>query len=146
MPLGWSNLAYGVSSDLQRVFGEFGIGHDGPRAGRSKGFGFMEMGSDAEAQAAIDALTSAGSTKVPSHRPRKSNSCSISPGTFSGPLAGTAIAAVRTIASAEDTASALREFPWIESGRKCTRAARPHASGFRRTTLSCDSLNLDLAA
>ena len=56
------NLAYGVSSsDLQQMFEEFGtvqsaqviIDRD---TGRSKGFGFVEMSSDAEAQAAIDAL------------------------------------------------------------------------------------------
>jgi RNA recognition motif-containing protein len=56
------NLAYGVSSsDLQQMFEEFGtvqsaeviIDRD---TGRSKGFGFVEMSSDAEAQAAIGAL------------------------------------------------------------------------------------------
>jgi RNA recognition motif-containing protein len=56
------NLAYGVSdSDLQQIFEAHGtvqsaqviIDRD---TGRSKGFGFVEMGSDAEAQAAITAL------------------------------------------------------------------------------------------
>ena len=53
------NLPYTVrAEDLQQSFGEFGsitsakvmIERD---TGRSKGFGFVEMGSDAEAQAAI---------------------------------------------------------------------------------------------
>ncbi|GAA4422422.1 RNA-binding protein [Bremerella cremea] len=56
------NLSYETtSSDLERLFGNYGsvqeamvvIDRD---TGRSKGFGFVEMGSDAEAQAAIDGL------------------------------------------------------------------------------------------
>ena len=56
------NLAYGISdSDLQLLFGQHGsvqsaqviVDRD---TGRSKGFGFVEMGSDQEAQAAIAAL------------------------------------------------------------------------------------------
>jgi RNA recognition motif-containing protein len=56
------NLAYAITdSDLQRLFEPHGtvqsaqviIDRD---TGRSKGFGFVEMGSDAEAQAAITAL------------------------------------------------------------------------------------------
>jgi RNA recognition motif-containing protein len=56
------NLPYSVSdSDLQQLFGQHGsvvsaqviMDRD---TGRSKGFGFVEMASDAEAQAAIDAL------------------------------------------------------------------------------------------
>ena len=56
------NLAYGVSSsDLQQMFEEFGTEESAQvimdcDTGRSKGFGFVEMSSDAEAQAAIDAL------------------------------------------------------------------------------------------
>lgn len=59
------NLAYGVSdSDLEQMFAPHGtvqsaqviIDRD---TGRSKGFGFVEMGSDAEAQAAIAALNGA---------------------------------------------------------------------------------------
>ena len=56
------NLAYTISdSDLQRIFEP----HGGVQSaqvimdrdtGRSKGFGFVEMGSDAEAQAAIAGL------------------------------------------------------------------------------------------
>jgi RNA recognition motif-containing protein len=56
------NLTYGVSSsDLQQMFEEFGTVQSAEvimdrDTGRSKGFGFVEMSSDAEAQAAIDAL------------------------------------------------------------------------------------------
>jgi RNA recognition motif-containing protein len=56
------NLSYGVSSsDLEQLFSEFGTVQSAEvimdrETGRSKGFGFVEMGSDAEAQAAIDGL------------------------------------------------------------------------------------------
>lgn len=56
------NLAYGVSdSDLQRIFEPHGTVQSAQvimdrDTGRSKGFGFVEMGSDQEAQAAIAAL------------------------------------------------------------------------------------------
>jgi len=56
------NLSYDTSdSDLQRLFGEFGTVESAQvisdrETGRSKGFGFVEMGSDQEAQAAISAL------------------------------------------------------------------------------------------
>ena len=56
------NLPYGVrDTDLEQAFGKFGhvtsakvmIDRD---TDRSKGFGFVEMGSDAEAQAAIQGM------------------------------------------------------------------------------------------
>ena len=56
------NLAYGVSSgDLQQLFEPYGTVASAQviadrDTGRSKGFGFVEMGSDQEAQAAIAAL------------------------------------------------------------------------------------------
>src|SRR6201993_2079364 len=56
------NLAYGVTdSDLQTLFGAHGTVQSAQvimdrDTGRSKGFGFVEMGSDQEAQAAIAAL------------------------------------------------------------------------------------------
>jgi RNA recognition motif-containing protein len=56
------NLTYGVTdSDLQRLFEAHGTVQSAQvvmdrDTGRSKGFGFVEMGSDAEAQAAITAL------------------------------------------------------------------------------------------
>ena len=56
------NLAYGVSdSDLQRLFEAHGTVQSAQvimdrDTSRSKGFGFVEMGSDQEAQAAIAAL------------------------------------------------------------------------------------------
>ncbi|SFE06166.1 RNA recognition motif domain-containing protein [Paracidovorax konjaci] len=56
------NLPYSVrDSDLEQAFGEFGAVTSAKvmmerDTGRSKGFGFVEMGSDAEAQAAINGM------------------------------------------------------------------------------------------
>jgi RNA recognition motif-containing protein len=56
------NLAYQVSdADLEQLFAGFGIVESAQviqdrDTGRSKGFGFVEMSSDAEAQAAIQGL------------------------------------------------------------------------------------------
>jgi RNA recognition motif-containing protein len=56
------NLSYNVSnSDLDQIFGEFGTVQSAEvimdrDTGRSKGFGFVEMGSDEEAQAAISGV------------------------------------------------------------------------------------------
>jgi cold-inducible RNA-binding protein len=56
------NLAYSVRDEtLQQKFGEFGTVTSAKvmmdrDTGRSKGFGFVEMSSDSEAQAAITAL------------------------------------------------------------------------------------------
>lgn len=56
------NLSYSVdSSQLQELFGQHGSVQSAEviadrETGRSKGFGFVEMGSDQEAQAAIAAL------------------------------------------------------------------------------------------
>lgn len=56
------NLSYNVSSsDLEQLFSQFGTVESAQvitdrDTGRSKGFGFVEMGSDAEAQAAISGL------------------------------------------------------------------------------------------
>lgn len=56
------NLTYQVSSsDLEQMFTQFGQVQSAQviedrDTGRSKGFGFVEMGSDAEAQAAIQGL------------------------------------------------------------------------------------------
>ncbi|NLE36847.1 MAG: RNA-binding protein [Pirellulaceae bacterium] len=56
------NLSYNVSSsDLNQMFSQFGTVASAEviadrDTGRSKGFGFVEMATDAEAQAAIDGL------------------------------------------------------------------------------------------
>jgi RNA recognition motif-containing protein len=56
------NLTYGVNnSDLEQMFAQFGTVESAQvimdrDTGRSKGFGFVEMGSDQEAQAAIAAM------------------------------------------------------------------------------------------
>jgi hypothetical protein len=57
------NLPYSVrDSDLEQAFGQFGAVTSAKvmmdrETGRSKGFGFVEMGSDAEAQAAISGMS-----------------------------------------------------------------------------------------
>jgi hypothetical protein len=56
------NLSYSIrDNDLEQAFGEFGGVTSAKvmmerETGRSKGFGFVEMGTDAEAQAAIEGL------------------------------------------------------------------------------------------
>ncbi|MCA9141694.1 MAG: RNA-binding protein [Planctomycetaceae bacterium] len=56
------NLSYNVSSsDLEQLFSQFGTVESAQvitdrDTGRSKGFGFVEMSNDAEAQAAISGL------------------------------------------------------------------------------------------
>ena len=56
------NLGYGIGdSDLEKLFTTYGSVRSAQvikdrDSGRSKGFGFVEMGSDQEAQAAITAL------------------------------------------------------------------------------------------
>jgi RNA recognition motif-containing protein len=56
------NLAYGISSsDLQQMFETYGVVQSAQvildrDTGRSKGFGFVEMEGESEAQAAIAAL------------------------------------------------------------------------------------------
>jgi hypothetical protein len=56
------NLPYSVrDSDLEQAFSQFGAVTSAKvmmerETGRSKGFGFVEMGSDAEAQAAINGM------------------------------------------------------------------------------------------
>jgi RNA recognition motif-containing protein len=56
------NLSYGVTdSDLEQMFAAHGTVQSAQvimdrDTGRSKGFGFVEMGSDQEAQAAISAM------------------------------------------------------------------------------------------
>ncbi len=56
------NLPYSVrDQDLEQAFGQFGAVTSAKvmmerDTGRSKGFGFVEMGSDAEAQAAINGM------------------------------------------------------------------------------------------
>src|SRR5262245_29054486 len=57
------NLTYGVTNgDLEKLFEPFGTVQSAQvimdrDTGRSKGFGFVEMGSDQEAQAAIAAMS-----------------------------------------------------------------------------------------
>jgi RNA recognition motif-containing protein len=56
------NLSYNMgSAELEQLFGQFGSVKSAEvisdrDTGRSKGFGFVEMGSDQEAQAAIDGI------------------------------------------------------------------------------------------
>ncbi len=65
------NLAYSVTnSELEQMFAQFGSVRSAQviqdrETGRSKGFGFVEMGTDAEAQAAIQGLHSKESNGRP---------------------------------------------------------------------------------
>jgi len=87
------NLAYSVrDEELQQAFGEFGTVTSAKvmmdrDTGRSKGFGFVEMGSDAEAQAAIQGMNgqslSGRAIVVNEARPREER-----PGGFRGPYGG----------------------------------------------------------
>ncbi|MBO6525172.1 MAG: RNA-binding protein [Balneolaceae bacterium] len=75
------NLSYGVNDDnLREVFEAYGEVSSAKvitdkYSGRSKGFGFVEMDNDAEAQAAIEQLDGAEidgrSVKVNEARPRE---------------------------------------------------------------------------
>jgi hypothetical protein len=87
------NLAYGVrDEELQQSFSQFGTVTSAKvmmdrDTGRSKGFGFVEMGSDAEAQAAIEGMNgqslSGRAIVVNEARPREER-----PGGFRGPYGG----------------------------------------------------------
>ncbi len=87
------NLAYSVrDEDLNDAFSQFGAVQSAKvmmdrETGRSKGFGFVEMGSDAEAQAAINGLNgqaiSGRAVVVNEARPREEK-----PGGFRSPYGG----------------------------------------------------------
>jgi RNA recognition motif-containing protein len=88
------NLSYEVSdNDLQNMFEPHGTVQSAQvimdrDAGRSKGFGFVEMNSDEEAQAAIAALNGKESNgralTVNEARPREDRSGGRGKGSFSG--------------------------------------------------------------
>jgi RNA recognition motif-containing protein len=87
------NLAYSVrDEDLNDAFSQFGAVSSAKvmmdrETGRSKGFGFVEMASDAEAQAAINGLNgqpiSGRAVVVNEARPREER-----PGGFRSPYGG----------------------------------------------------------
>ena len=87
------NLAYSVRDEsLQAAFSQFGSVSSAKvmmdrETGRSKGFGFVEMGSDAEAQSAIEGMNgqslSGRAIVVNEARPREDR-----PGGFRGPYGG----------------------------------------------------------
>ena len=77
------NLAYGLTSDdLRKAFESYGEVSSANvimdrETGRSKGFGFVEMPNDSEAQAAIDALNGndlgGRPARINEARPRENN-------------------------------------------------------------------------
>ncbi|HMY99796.1 MAG TPA: RNA-binding protein, partial [Burkholderiaceae bacterium] len=87
------NLAYSVrDEELNEAFSQFGAVNSAKvmmdrETGRSKGFGFVEMASDAEAQAAINGLNgqaiSGRAVVVNEARPREER-----PGGFRSPYGG----------------------------------------------------------
>ena len=88
------NLGYGISDrDLERLFAQYGTVRSAKvitdrDSGRSKGFGFVEMDSDSEAQAAIDAMNGSEVEGRPltvnEARPREEGSGGGSRGGFGG--------------------------------------------------------------
>lgn len=87
------NLAYAIrDEDLNQAFGQFGTVTSAKvmmdrDTGRSKGFGFVEMSTDAEAQSAIEGMNgqslSGRAIVVNEARPREDR-----PGGFRGPYGG----------------------------------------------------------
>lgn len=92
------NLPYSVrDGDLEQAFGAFGAVTSAKvmmerDTGRSKGFGFVEMGSDAEAQAAIEGMNgqSLGGRNVVVNeaRPMEARPPRSGGGGFGGPRGG----------------------------------------------------------
>jgi len=88
------NLGYGVTdSDLQQMFTPHGAVESAQvimdrESGRSKGFGFVEMSSSTEAQAAIGALDGqqhdGRAIKVNEAKPKESSGSSGGRGSFGG--------------------------------------------------------------
>jgi RNA recognition motif-containing protein len=92
------NLPYTVrDEDLQQAFGAFGSVNSAKvmmerDTGRSKGFGFVEMGSDAEAQAAVEGMNGQSlggrSLVVNEARPMEARPPRSGGGGFGGPRGG----------------------------------------------------------
>ena len=90
------NLPYTVrDEDLQQAFGAFGSVNSAKvmmerDTGRSKGFGFVEMGSDAEAQAAIEGMNgqSLGGRSLVVNEARPMEARPPRTGGFGGPRSG----------------------------------------------------------
>ena len=92
------NLPYTVrDEDLQQAFGAFGSVNSAKvmmerDTGRSKGFGFVEMGSDAEAQAAVEGMNGQSlggrSLVVNEARPMEARPPRTGGGGFGGPRGG----------------------------------------------------------
>lgn len=92
------NLAYGVdSSQLEQLFSAHGTVESAQvitdrDSGRSKGFGFVEMSSDSEAQAAITALNGqqngGRALTVNEAKPRENRSGGASRGSYGGSRGG----------------------------------------------------------
>ena len=90
------NLPYTVrDDDLQQAFGAFGSVNSAKvmmerDTGRSKGFGFVEMGSDAEAQAAIEGMNgqSLGGRSLVVNEARPMEARPPRTGGFGGPRGG----------------------------------------------------------
>ena len=90
------NLPYTVrDEDLQQSFSAFGVVNSAKvmmerDTGRSKGFGFVEMGSDAEAQAAVEGMNgqSLGGSSLVVNEARPMEARPPRTGGFGGPRGG----------------------------------------------------------
>ena len=139
------NLAYGVtSSDLQEMFEAHGTVQSAQvimdrETNRSKGFGFVEMGSDQEAQAAIAALSGkevdGRSLTVNEAKPREDRGGGGSRGGYGGGRGGSG--GVPSCASSVRSAGANSN-PVKPLVDPCSRVGRPRPVGRarRRTPLT----------
>jgi RNA recognition motif-containing protein len=133
------NLSYGVtSSDLNTLFAAHGAVSSAEvlqdrDTGRSKGFGFVQMGSDAEAQAAIAALHGkehdGRALTVNEARPREERSGG-GGGKFGGGRSSGGGGGYRS--SNDSHASAPQSRGYVERGNTGGRSSSPDRDGNRR--------------
>jgi hypothetical protein len=136
------NLPYSVrDSDLEQAFGQFGAVTSAKvmmerDTGRSKGFGFVEMGSDAEAQAAINGMNGqplgGRSVVVNEARPMEARPPALAASavaTVVAVAAATAAAAVVVVTAAVAAATAAAAVAVAKAAVAATAAVAAMAAG-----------------
>jgi RNA recognition motif-containing protein len=132
------NLPYSYTdNDMERAFGAYGTVQSAKivmdrDSGRSKGFGFVEMASDAEAQAAISGLNGQDiggrGLVVNEARPMESRPVAVVAAAASAAAVVVVAAASAAVAATKDT------WPWprknsLKCGARSPRSCPIHAAG-----------------